>query len=102
LHLRFTGSITFLTAFSLCIQKDMRMSNENNLTDYNEKVAKAHDHFFRGMLSNKRTAQEFLIEHLPKRLSSRLDWETIESLEDTFIANNLTLTASDILHKVKM
>lgn len=66
-----------------------------------DKLAKPHDRFFRGMLENKKTAQEFLQQYLPEELSAIIEWGTLEAQPDTFIKTDLTNKEVDILHKVK-
>ena len=41
-------------------------------------ISKAHDHFFRMMMSDKRVAREFFLAHLPKEVLSVIDLNHLE------------------------
>ena len=63
---------------------------------------KPHDAFFRAVMSDSATAKEFIKEHLPSEITDKIDFETLEVTQETFIHPSLQRHEVDILMKVEM
>jgi recombination-promoting nuclease RpnB len=62
-------------------------------------IAKAHDHFFRLMMSDKRVAQEFFAAHLPKDVLAVIDLNYLELQPVSYIDDMLKEFIVDMLFK---
>ncbi|MCR9192601.1 MAG: Rpn family recombination-promoting nuclease/putative transposase [Gammaproteobacteria bacterium] len=56
-----------------------------------------HDSFFKAALSNPEVVREFLTTHLPESILKNLDFKSISICSNTFIDEELKLSASDVL-----
>ena len=71
-------------------------------TSSNHHIAKAHDHFFRSAMSDKRVAKEFFEAHLDADLRRIVDLECMELQSGTFIDDFRQESIADILFKTKI
>src|SRR3990167_11148712 len=62
-------------------------------------IAKAHDHFFRMAMSDKRVAREFFEMHLPENLRKIVDLNTLELQSGTYIDDMRKESIADMLYK---
>lgn len=62
-------------------------------------IAKAHDHFFRMMMSDKRVAREFFEAHLPKEVLTVIDLNQLELQSATYIDDVRKESIADMLFK---
>lgn len=65
----------------------------------NSHISKAHDHFFRMMMSDKRVAREFFLAHLPKEVLSVIDLNQLEMQPGSYIDDMRQESIADILFK---
>lgn len=65
-------------------------------------IAKAHDHFFRMSMSDKRVAREFFAVHLPSDLLQVIDLNQLELQSGTFIDDMRQESIADMLFKVML
>jgi predicted transposase/invertase (TIGR01784 family) len=65
-------------------------------------IAKAHDYFFRMMMSDIRVAREFFSAHLPKDILSVTELEQMELQSGTYIDDLRQETIADMLFKTKI
>ena len=59
------------------------------------------DKFFKSIMSNKKMAQELMVNYLPKELTQIINTERIEILKDSFVSNDLRERFSDIVYQVE-
>jgi predicted transposase/invertase (TIGR01784 family) len=62
-------------------------------------IAKAHDHFFRTAMSDKRVAKEFFESHLPTDLKKRVNFNQFELQSGTFIDDLRQESIADMLFR---
>src|SRR3990167_7580117 len=62
-------------------------------------IAKAHDHFFRMAMSDKRVAREFFETHLPEDLRKIVDLNCLELQSGTYIDDMRQESIADMLYK---
>lgn len=62
-------------------------------------IAKAHDHFFRSAMSDKRVAREFFEAHLPDDLRKAIDLDHLELQSGTFIDDFRQESIADMLFR---
>jgi predicted transposase/invertase (TIGR01784 family) len=62
-------------------------------------IPKAHDHFFRMMMSDKRVAKEFFESHLPDDVLAVIDLNQLELQSASFIEDTLKELIADMLFK---
>jgi len=62
-------------------------------------IAKAHDHFFRTVMSDKRVAREFFETHLPKDVLSVIDLNQLELQSASYIDDMRKESIADMLFK---
>src|SRR6185437_16267126 len=62
-------------------------------------IAKAHDHFFRMVMADKRVAQEFFATHLPENLKSVVDLNYLELQPSTYIDDMRSEAIADMLYR---
>jgi predicted transposase/invertase (TIGR01784 family) len=62
-------------------------------------IAKAHDHFFRMMMSDKRVAREFFAAHLPKEVLAVTDLNQLELQSTSYIDDVRKESIADMLFK---
>lgn len=65
-------------------------------------IAKAHDHFFRTAMSDKRVAKEFFETHLPNELKAIVALEHLEIQSGTFIDDFRQESIADMLFKTRI
>ena len=63
------------------------------------KIQSPHDKLFRASMHHPEVARDFLVTHLPASIIAQLDFKSIEICPNTFIDEDLKLTASDVLIK---
>ncbi len=69
------------------------------MTEPKKHIAKAHDHFFRMVMSDKRVAREFFEAHLPEDLLKKTDLNCLELQSGTYIDDMRQESIADILFK---
>jgi len=62
-------------------------------------VSSPHDRLFKGAMADVRIAREFLTYYLPIPLRSAVDLDTLVLCPNSYVDNELALTASDVLYK---
>ena len=60
-------------------------------------ITSPHDKFFRASMAHPELVREFLTAHLPSDVGKKLDFRSLKVLPNTFIDEELKLTASDVL-----
>ena len=65
-------------------------------------VAKAHDHFFKTMMSDKRVAREFFEAHLPKDVLAQIDLNVLELQSASYIDDMRKESIADMLFKTRI
>jgi recombination-promoting nuclease RpnB len=60
-------------------------------------ITSPHDKFFRASMAHPELVREFLTAHLPSDVGKKLDVHSLKVLPNTFIDEELKLTASDVL-----
>jgi predicted transposase/invertase (TIGR01784 family) len=78
------------------------MTQDKNNNDQNNSNIKPHDSFFKGSMGNKKLAEEFLKNYLPKDLESITDFNSIEIQKESFIENDLKSSYVDVLFKARI
>lgn len=68
-------------------------------TIFMEKPRHPHDHFFRQSFGLKEVAIDYLRNFLPLSLSEKLQFETIERVEGSFVSRKLRAHISDIIYR---
>ena len=58
-----------------------------------------HDSSFKVMMANKKLATEFFNQHLPLPIKKLIDFESLELCKESYIDNELSLSAVDVLYK---
>ncbi len=66
------------------------------------RIAKAHDHFFRSAMSDKRVAREFFESHLPADFKKQVDLNQLELQSGTFIDDLRQEWIADMLFRTVM
>lgn len=61
-----------------------------------------HDKLFRSSLQDPQVAKEFLLMHLPENIKNQLDLTSITYCQTTFVDEELKLSQTDVLFKVKI
>ena len=61
-----------------------------------------HDKLFREVFQDKDAARDFIVNYLPAEVLSVMDMNTIEIAKDSFIADDLKESYSDLLYTVQM
>ena len=67
-----------------------------------KKIISPHDRAFRSAMGNKQVAIEFFEYHLPDEVKKAIDFTSLKLCQETFIDEELQLTASDVLYSVKL
>lgn len=62
-------------------------------------ITNPHDKLFRASMHHPEVARDFLTTHLPSYIVNKIDFKSIELCPNTFIDEELKLTASDVLIK---
>ncbi|MBA2650310.1 MAG: Rpn family recombination-promoting nuclease/putative transposase [Legionella sp.] len=62
-------------------------------------IQNPHDKLFRAAMHHPEVAHDFLTTHLPANLIAKIDFKSLEICPNTFIDEDLKLTASDVLIK---
>jgi len=65
-------------------------------------IAKAHDHFFRTMMSDKKIAKEFFEAHLPNDVLIHIDLNHLELQSSSYIDDMRKESIADMLFKTKI
>lgn len=66
------------------------------------KISKPHNNFFEAMLSNKEIVTDFLKNHLPKDIQTKLDFNSIRPEKNTFVSEELRKSETDVLFSVEL
>jgi predicted transposase/invertase (TIGR01784 family) len=64
-----------------------------------DKLYKSHDGFFRKLMSERQTAQDYLAAFLPESLKDAIDFETLEQDTDSYVDEQLKASMSDVVFK---
>ena len=64
-----------------------------------DKLYKSHDGFFRKLMSEQQTAQDYLATFLPDNLKTLVDFKTLEQDTETYIDDKLNASMSDVVFK---
>ncbi|MCR9134133.1 MAG: Rpn family recombination-promoting nuclease/putative transposase [bacterium] len=64
-----------------------------------DKLYKSHDGFFRKLMSERQTAQDYLAAFLPENLKDAIDFNTLEQDTDSYIDEKLKASMSDVVFK---
>ena len=65
-----------------------------------DNIANPHDAFFRESFGRREIAQDFLRHHLPAPLLAVIDLETLEIAKDSYVAQDLRGSFSDLVYRV--
>ncbi|MDT4845969.1 Recombination-promoting nuclease RpnD [compost metagenome] len=68
----------------------------------NNQISHIHDAFIKDILARKEAAADFFREYLPEHLIEAIDFETLTSLNTSYISSSLKTAYSDLLWSVKM
>ncbi len=66
-----------------------------------KRIETKHDALFRKMFSDRENIEDFIKEFLDPELLEHLDLETLELMPDTFVDEDLSLTAADLVWKLR-
>jgi len=64
-----------------------------------DKLYKSHDGFFRKLMSERQTAQDYLAAFLPESLKNAIDFDTLAQDTDSYIDEKLKASMSDVVFK---
>jgi predicted transposase/invertase (TIGR01784 family) len=64
-----------------------------------DKLYKSHDGFFRKLMSEQQTAQDYLSTFLPDSLTTVVDFDTLEQDTESYIDDKLNASMSDVVFK---
>jgi len=64
-----------------------------------DKLYKSHDGFFRKLMSERQTAQDYLATFLPEELKAAIDFETLEQDTESYVDEQLKASMSDVVFK---
>ena len=64
-----------------------------------DKLYKSHDGFFRKLMSERQTAQDYLAAFLPEDLKAAIDFETLEQDTESYVDEQLKASMSDVVFK---
>jgi len=64
-----------------------------------DKLYKSHDGFFRKLMSERQTAQDYLATFLPENLKGVIDFESLEQDAESYIDEKLKASMSDVVFK---
>jgi predicted transposase/invertase (TIGR01784 family) len=67
-----------------------------------QKIVTPHDRTFKAAMANQQVAREFFEMHLPDSVKTVIDFDSLTLCQDTFVSNELKLTASDVLYSVNL
>jgi predicted transposase/invertase (TIGR01784 family) len=68
----------------------------------NRHISKAHDHFFRRMMSDKRVAREFFAAHLPADVLALVDFNQLALQASSYINDIMKESIADMLFKTQI
>ena len=64
-----------------------------------DKLYKSHDGFFRKLMSERQTTQDYLTTFLPEELKAAIDFETLEQDTESYVDEQLKASMSDVVFK---
>lgn len=64
-----------------------------------EKIHHIHDGFFKVAMINLKVAKDLLKAHLPDKLVKRIDWDTVQITNKSYVDENLRQIFSDVVYK---
>lgn len=74
----------------------MTLQNNNQ-----HKINNAHDLFFRESMQDIEIAKPLALLSIPSSVQNHLDWETLETVKESWVDENLKEYRSDIIYRVK-
>ena len=63
---------------------------------------RAHDAFFKHLFSDLRRVREYFEVYLPTELSSRVEWESLQREDGTFVDDTLKSSYTDLVFSVRL